>query len=376
VRILINGLAVFRGGSKTYFLNIIPHLGRLAEQHEFVLLHSHWQEMLNFVLPPNFTRIVVGPKRRSVPLRVLWEQTRLPGLLRRERIDVMFSPVPSTTLFSPCPTVIAVRDLNVFSTLSLKDWRYLARNWTLRALTRQVAKRASFLIFVSEYSRDAALGMLGVDPGKAVVIYHGTGAQFFEPAKRPPSELFSGPRPYLLTVSTVQTHKNYPRMIEAFARLCHNPDLGYDYVFAGADSSQAEFQRVQQRINQLNLKGRVHYLGQVPYQDLPALYQGASLFVLPSLLETFGHPLVEAMASGIPIVASNVTCMPEVCEDAAVYFNPYEVDDMVNVLRLVLEDNALRERLVAAGRQRVKNCSWTTTARQLVDLIEAATNED
>lgn len=376
MRILINGLAVFRGGSETYFLNLIPSLGRVGSQHEFVLIHSLWQEVLNFELPPNFMRILAGPKRRSVPLRVLWEQTRLPTLLRRERIDVMFSPVPSTTLFSPCPTVVAVRNPNPFSRLEFKDVRYLARNWTLRVVTQRMARRAAYLVFVSKYSRDAALRVLRVSSDKAVVIYHGTGPQFFKPASKTVPELQNGLRPYLLTVSTVQTHKNYPRMIDAFAHLCSNPDFGYDYVFVGAVSSQAEFQRIQERIRQLNLEGRVHYLGSVPYQDLPALYQGASLFVFPSLLETFGHPLVEAMASGIPIVGSNTASTPEIGGDAAVYFDPFDVNDMAGTIRRALTDDTLRARLVAAGRARAKKFTWTATAQRLLDLLEMATQEN
>ena len=96
MRILLNGLVVWHGGHKTYFLNLIPHLGRLGQQHEFMLLHSPWQEMFNFELPPNFTRLVAGPKQRSVLLKVLWEQARLPALLHRECIEAMFSPTPGS----------------------------------------------------------------------------------------------------------------------------------------------------------------------------------------------------------------------------------------------------------------------------------------
>jgi glycosyltransferase involved in cell wall biosynthesis len=373
MRILLNALAVLHGGSRTYFHNLINHLGRLGQQHQFVLLHSVWQqEVLDFNLPANFARLVAGPRRRSLPLRAAWEQIRLPMLLRRERIDVMFSPTPATALFCPCPTVIAVRNPNPFSALGVKDWRYKTRNWVLRMLTQPVAERAAYIVFVSKHSRDAALQALKVDPSKAVVIYHGTGPHFFEAAKKPTNELFGGPRPYVLTVSNIDTHKNYPRLIDAFAQLCQEPDWPYDYVFAGAVGSRHEFQRVRERMNQPSLKGRIHYLGEVPYQDLPVLYQGAGLFVLPSLLETFGHPLVEAMASGIPIAAANAAAIPEICGAAGIYFDPYDIDDIVRTLRCALEDKTLRERLVAHGRKRALDFSWSTTAQQMLDLFESA----
>jgi glycosyltransferase involved in cell wall biosynthesis len=151
--------------------------------------------------------------------------------------------------------------------------------------------------------------------------------------------------------------------------------MGYDYVFAGAIRTPKEFQRIQKRVAQFKLAGRVHHLGLVPYHELPALYQGASLFVLPSLLETFGHPLVEAMASGVPISASNIAAIPEICGDAAAYFDPYDVDGMTNTLRGVLEDKVLRERLTANGRKRAKDFSWTNTAQQMLSLFEAAARE-
>lgn len=376
MRILINGLAVFRGGSQTYFSNFIPHLGRLGQHHEFVLLQSPWQDdVLNFELPSNFTRLVVGPKRRSVPLRVLWEQTRLPDILRHEKIDVMFSPTPITTLFSPCPLVIAIRNSNIFSTLPVKNWRYQGRNRLLRIITQLATKRAAGIIFVSKYSHEAALKKFNIDPTKAVVIYHGIGPHFFEPVTKASAQQYNGSRPYVLTVSTVSIHKNYFRFIDAFARLCQEPDLGYDYVFAGAVSSKEEFKRIEERISQPDLQGRVHYLGSVSYSELPALYQQASLFVLPSLLETFGHPLVEAMASGVPIATANTAAMLEICGEAAVYFDPYNIDDMSNTVRNILQDNALRQQLVAAGRKRATRFSWENTTQQMLDLFEAAVDK-
>jgi glycosyltransferase involved in cell wall biosynthesis len=214
--------------------------------------------------------------------------------------------------------------------------------------------------------------VLKFDPRKAAVVYHGIGPHFFKPAQKATAGLFNRPRPYVLTVSTIQTHKNYLRLMDAFAQLCRDPSFSYDYVFAGAIGSQLEFERVQERISQPDLKGRVHYLGEVPYQDLPALYQRASLFVLPSLLETFGLTLVEAMASGIPIAASNISAIPEIAGDAAVYFDPYSVGDIADILRNVLQDKELRERLVIAGRKRASNFSWATAAQEMLDLLEAA----
>jgi glycosyltransferase involved in cell wall biosynthesis len=102
------------------------------------------------------------------------------------------------------------------------------------------------------------------------------------------------------------------------------------------------------------------------------LYAGADLFVFPSLLETFGHPLVEAMASGVPIAASNAAAIPEICSDAAIYFDPYDVENMASTIHRVLENDAMRDRLIRNGGERVKKFSWAESAEQMLNLFVSA----
>jgi glycosyltransferase involved in cell wall biosynthesis len=375
MRILINGLVVNRGGHQTYFSNLIPYLGKLGQDHEFLLLHSPWQrEMFDFRLPNNFSRIIRGPERRSVFRRTIWEQIFLPRLLRNAQVDLMFSPTPATAIISPCPTVIAVRNTNLFAPLSVRDFHYLARNSLLRLVTQITVRRASSVIFVSDYSRKIAERALRLDPKKSSVIYHGVGPNFLRRGTES-SRIYKGLRPYILTVSTIQIHKNYPRMIEAFGKL-HKVEEIYDYVFAGAVEVEGEFSRIKEKIRKIEVEDRVHYLGEVQYKDLPDLYAGASLFILPSLLESFGHPLVEAMASGIPIVASNVAAIPEICSDAAIYFDPNDADEIANTILRVLHDNDLRNSLIQNGIRRVKRFSWAETARQMLNLFTSAVGQN
>jgi glycosyltransferase involved in cell wall biosynthesis len=373
MRILLNALVVNRGGHKTYFNNFIPYFGQLGVGHDFLLLYSPWQEeIFDFDLPNNFSRLVYGPQSRSVLRKVTWEQVKLPSILKHEKIDLMFSPTPVTTLYSPCPIVIAIRNPNLFMSLKLKDIRYLGRNWLLMLLTKISAKKAAGIIVVSRYSRDEAARILGIDQDKTEVIYHGIGQQFLEGSHRSITHYFEASCPYILTVSTIQKHKNQLRLIDAFARLCTGDDLGYDLVIAGGIESGDDYKRLLLKINQHELEKRVHYLGEIPYNDLPALYHGATIFVMPSLLESFGHPLVEAMASGVPIVASNTTAIPEICGDAAVYFDPLRVDEMSSSMRSVLLDENLRKQLIVAGFDRVNTFSWADSAQRMLNLFEEA----
>jgi glycosyltransferase involved in cell wall biosynthesis len=127
---------------------------------------------------------------------------------------------------------------------------------------------------------------------------------------------------------------------------------------------------MRQIMDQAGEGDRLHLLGPVPYRELPALYQQADAFVFPSLIESFGHPLVEAMASGIPIAASNVTALPEICNDAAVYFNPEDIHDAVEKISQILTDRSLREQLVNQGRSRASEFSWEKTAKKTLALFQ------
>jgi glycosyltransferase involved in cell wall biosynthesis len=375
MRVLINGLVAFQGGHKTYFRNLVPLLGRLRKQHEFILLSASWQDVFNIDLPPNIIRLEVGPRRRSVWARVLWEISHLPFLIKRYRIDVMYAPVLTSALYCPPATIVDIRDTNVFSPLETNNLDYLFRNLMLRGVAYLVTARASRIVFVSKRSRDTVLKSINLDPARTSVIYHGCDPLFFKSTKSSPN-ICSFPRPYILTVSDIYTHKNYLRMLDAFSLICQaDSDLGYDYVFAGANLNKTLFDSLKERMNSSDISGRVHYLGEVPYERLPALYQQASLYVLPSQLETFGLTLVEAMASGVPIAASSTSSIPEIAGEAAVYFDPLNIDDIAKTMRSVLQNQSLSRKLIEVGRERALGFSWENAAQQMLLLFESVYQE-
>lgn len=375
MRILINALAVLRGGHKTYFSHLIPQLGEHGKNHEFILLHAPWQESLDYELPSNFKQFLGGPKRRSIWLRILWETLNLPKLLNELNIDVYYAPVLSSALASNCVTVVDARNLNIFMRLDGQNIRYTIRNRLLGLVAQNVVQRSRYILFVSDFSRNAALRVLNIDPSKTKVIYHGTPMQFIGKGDTSIKELYNFKRPYILTVSTIQTHKNYLRMLEAFAELCRKPDWKYDYIFAGAVEDEQTFKKIVERIGRADLNGQVHYLGEVDYRDLPPLYKKASLVVLPSLREAFCLPLVEAMASRVPIAAADNTCMPEIGGDAALYFDPFDIEDMAETIWTILRDDAISNELIEAGKYQSQKYSWSVAASTLVKLFESAEND-
>lgn len=371
MRILLNGLVVYRGGHKTYFLNLIPQFGRIAKDHKFILLHSKWQDFFNFELPPNFERLIIGQQHRSVPKKILIEQTIVPYLIWKEDIDLMFSPTPVTSIFSPSPVIIAIRNSNIYNEVESSDKKYHLRNWILKEFSRFIVNRADAFIFVSQHSRDTALKVLNFDLDKSHIIYHGVSEHFYARSRNEDKSLIPTSHPYILTVSTIQTHKNYPRMIEAFARLIKQEGLPHDYVIIGGVESNSEYDRMNYLIDELNIRDRVHILGEIQNNKLPTIYRSASISVFPSLLESFGHPIVESMASGLPVVASNTSAIPEIGGNAVLYFDPYNINDIVEKVKMVLENNSIRGEMIGAGLRRAKMFSWESTAHEMISLFES-----
>ena len=375
MNVLLNGLVVSRGGHKTYFSNIISRFGELAEEHDFLLLHAPCQQQLfPHPLPDNVSRLTAAVPPLPAALRVGWEQVLIPFLVRRHRIDLVFSPTPATALFCGCPLVVAVRNPNPFDPVPDSDWRYRARNAILRLTTRAALRRARAAIFVSRHSRTAAMQKLGIHHRRAVVIPHGIGDAFLAMSPDDRSTRPARARPYVLTVSTIQTHKNQLRLLEAFSRVC-SVCPRHRLLIAGAVGSARSYAAVRARMQRPDLLGRVEYLGEIPYDELPGLYRAADLFVLPSLRETFGHPLVEAMASGTAVAASRISAIPEVCGGAAAYFDPYDVDDIAGVISSLLVDDERRAHLAHAGIARAHRFSWTRTVTQMVQLFTSCLDE-
>ncbi len=169
------------------------------------------------------------------------------------------------------------------------------------------------------------------------------------------------PEKYVLYVGINKPHKNLPRLVQAWARLAEDHQLEETtLVIAGVWDSR--YPQAKQLVNNLNLEGSISFLGPIPDQDLPGLYAGARLFVYPSLHEGFGLPVLEAQSCGAAVVCSRSSSLPEVAGEAAIYFNPTDVDDMAENLSKPLDDEGLLESLRARGLEQAQKFSWRRTA--------------
>jgi glycosyltransferase involved in cell wall biosynthesis len=250
---------------------------------------------------------------------------------------------------------------------------YLPRNRLyLRTMVPRFLERADRVIVVSEHARAETVGIYGVDPERVDVIPEGVEERF-----RPdldPSAVAAVRRRYglpersILYVGTIQPRKNLTTLLDAFARVRdRHPDVGL--VIAGEKGWL--FEPFFDRLRTLRLGPSVVVTGHVPDEDLPALFGAAEVFAYPSLFEGFGLPPLEAMASGIPVVCSEATSLPEVVGDAGILVPPLDVDGWVAALGRLLDDPAERRRLSDRGLERARRFTWAEAALRTLDVYRA-----
>jgi glycosyltransferase involved in cell wall biosynthesis len=369
MRIFVDGLTARIGGGLTYIKHIFPALVDLRTQHEFVVLFSsQYQQELIEQVPKAIRVITTDLPADNLARRWWYQQTELVKLLKAHSIDLFYAPAESSYLQIPMPFVMLSRNPSIYAMpiafgerrLSLIKHRLVRQFPVFLSL-----QRADRVVFVSHTFGEQITRQMRLNPKKTRVVYHGLSERFRMPMPRPsglPTTL-----PYFVMVSSINPHKNYETLINAYATL---PEDAPPLLIAGKPTDHATYVMLQALVQEHQLQNRVHFLGEVPYQQLPGLYQGAIASVFASRLETFGHPLVEGMASHTPVIASRLQVCEEICGDAALYFDPDDVNALAAHLLNLWRDPALRLRLAEQGEQRSRHFSWHESARRLVDVFE------
>jgi glycosyltransferase involved in cell wall biosynthesis len=272
----------------------------------------------------------------------------------------------------PLGTTRTVITQHGFAALMFEDYVSRTDRLVNRALLR-LAPSADLTLTASESERDELLKRAPIDPGRVIVIHHGVDHDRFFPPADPDAAREEVRRRlgvegrYVLYVSNHQRKKNPERLVQAFAQVAsEHPDISL--VLVGRSGSS--FGRVQDLIEQFGLRPRTHVLGHIPDDALPALFASATVFALPSLHEGFGIPVLEAMACGTPVVASNVYALPEVCGDAAELVDPYSVDSIAEALLLIIGDPERARTLRELGLARAETFTWRRAAEQHLDAYE------
>jgi glycosyltransferase involved in cell wall biosynthesis len=358
-RFLVDASMVQGGGGFTYVVSMLPKLVRLAPTDRFRMLVRSPRLADSLPPEPNLELTLLPQVGLAGRLRFLLSEA--PRLASEWSADLYFSVAETAPPRLPCPSIASFRNPNVVDRRG-HGWKpaQRLRLEILHALTRLSAWRCDRILFVSHDSARWMGEALGLPARKCVVIHHGIDREAWrrgEPVAR-------RERPYILSVSSIYRYKNYVRLIEAFALLARDLPDPPDLLIIGDDQDPPYARRMQEARQATGaLADRIHILGEVPYADVRGYYAGASLFVFPSYLETFGHPLLEAMASEVPLVAADIPVFREISGDAALYADPHRPEALAEAMRHAL-DPKLSEDLVARGRIRVGEFTWERSAER------------
>ena len=358
-RILLNALHAKSGGGITYLRNMLPRLAADDRLDLHLLIHTD-QLSLFSPLPSSVTLHKVN-FRQGFWGRVLWEQARLPSLARRLGIEVTFSPANFGPLLAPGPVILLRNAVEV----GRNERRLIKRLYWLALgfMTALSVRRSHRVIAVSDYAgKSLTFGQVKKSAEKLSVIHHGIDPLFT------PATAGADDRPFLLAVGDLYVQKNFETLIEAFALVTQShPHLVLKIAGRAVDENYRKI--LETAVKRLGLKEFVEFLGEVHQDDLVSLYQRCRIFVFPSIVETFGQPLAEAMACGATIASSRTTAMPEIAGDAALFFDPVDAEDMAQNIVTLLEDDMLSRDLATRSALRAMKFSWDDTARHTADVL-------
>ena len=346
-------------GNETYVLGLIDGLASIDGEIEVIVYHAdHFEQHDSSHV--KFRRLI-----GASPLTRL--TVDLAARAWRDRLDVLHTTY-TAPVWAHCPTVLTVHDI---SYAKHPEW-FSGRD--LRVLSTMVPwsiRRTARVITVSLLCRQEIIETYQVPEEKVVCVYNAAGPAAQELSEEDVRAEASGlgidvSRPFVLAVGNLQPRKNLVRLIEAFERV---RSLGVDaeLVIVGPEHFRAELVRTAAD----GVKEHVRFTGYVSHRQLAACYSAATMFAFPSLFEGFGIPALEAMAHGTPVICARAGALPEVCGDAALYFDPLNTDSIAEALKRVLTNPGFRTELSSAGRARVRQYSWRRAAEETLAVYRA-----
>ncbi|MEX2007357.1 MAG: glycosyltransferase family 1 protein [Candidatus Levyibacteriota bacterium] len=293
----------------------------------------------------------------------LWTATALSKKLfsDRRKLDVFFSPTHYLPVYIPCPAAVAILDLSYIHFPELFKKRDL---YQLKLWGKYSARKASRILTISEASKNDIINYYSVKSSKVDAIYPGI-KEMDKKVRTNIRSKYKIEGDYILFVGTLQPRKNIAKLIEAFSEI---KNKNIKLVIVGKKGWM--FEEILNAPKKYEVSERVRFIDSVSDEDLPGFYAGAFCFVLPSLYEGFGLPVLEAMQNGCPVITSKVSSLPEAGGDAALYVNPHDSTDITEKLDKILSDDKLREDMIKKGFEQVKKFSWENTARKVLGVLE------
>lgn len=362
-------------GIGRYSQNLIKNLLKIDKKNQYILFMTaaDKKEFKNYLIKNLLKienlklKIVIA----DIPHYSLAEQIKFPKIIARENLDLMHFLNFNYPIRYKGKFIVTIHDLTLLIyPETAKETNFLkqaAYKYTMKRACQNAAK----IIAVSENTKKDIVEKFQISKDKIQTIYEAADDKIvrISNCKLQISNLRSRYKksgPVILTVGQFRPHKNLPRLVEAFKLVRRH--LPVKLVILGKPDPKHKF--LYSAIDKSNLSKDIIMPGYVSDNDLAAWYQAATVFVIPSLYEGFGLPGLEAMRAGLPVVSSNRSALPEIYGQAAIYFDPFNPSDIADKIKLVLQDNNLRSKLIHLSKTQAQKYSWGKTAEETLDLYE------
>jgi len=347
------------GGTELYAAGLIQGFSAINHEDKFIIFVN--QEAADWPLPraANIVRIICPVKGSNRSRRYLFEQSSLVNLLKKHKVDLVHSLGYVGPLASPCPSIITIPDLNYIDVA--KDMRFVKR-LLLRFFSTLAARRSDHIITISCFSKRRLNQALRLPNNKITVTYLAPGAKLNRGGEDSWPELAPLYRikgPYIAAFGGGALHKNIPRLIQAFAAL--KDQVPHSLVLIGRLPPDVNLATVSK---EKGLNDRVIATDYVPSAHINTLLCHADLFVLPSLYEGFGMPVLEAQQASVAVACSTAASLPEVAGKGAMYFDPKSIEAISEAIYRCLFDSRMRMELCRLGQENLKRFSWERAAAE------------
>lgn len=362
-----------RTGDEAVFFNLVKNLAQIDSQNNYWLFTDITEndtlekikKNLDIVNKDNFEIIALKTLNKFT-----WNFWTLPKYLRKNPADIYL-----TQYITPFFVPKKIKIFNIIHDISFNFYPQLIKFsdlFFLKILIPMSLRRADKIIAVSEFTKNEIEKYYKIAPEKIVVAYNAVGDNFSEeisPEKMPGiREKYSLPEKFILYLGTMQPRKNLPILIEAFGKIRQKfPEI--KLVLAGGKGHNYDT-KIDTAIKETSLEESVIFLGFIDEEDKPTIYKLAEIFCFPSLYEGFGIPILEAMAIGTLVIASEIPPHKEIADDSVLFFDPKNSDDLAEKLTKLLENTELKTALIKKGKERAQKFSWTKSAEKILDFFQ------
>jgi len=379
MKIGIEGQRLFRKnkhGMDVVALELIKNLQSIDKHNQYVIFIKPDIDSKCLVETDNFQIV-----RLSGWLYPIWEQYALLKAVKTYKCDILHCTSNTAPVFTKIPLIITLHDIIYMESMSVLKkagtWYQKFGNLYRRIVVPIILKKSKKIITVSNYERQRIADFFKIpESNRLKVVYNGVGEHFkkIEDLKllAEIKKKYNLPNKFIFHLGNTDPKKNTKGVLKAYSEFLKINKEKIPLVML--DFKQAELFKILKEIGEPDLMNYVHLIGYVLNTDLPAIYSQCEIFLYPSLRESFGIPILEAMACGTPVITSNTSSMPEISGDAAILINPFDIEEITKAIINLLNDDILSANLIKKGFQQAQKFSWKSMAQNVLSIYNEVNN--